>query len=71
MTYPNDANGDALRHRDADGDDLTRSRDIEFTVVFPNEKSANELRHKCARKVIKQRRSFPRQWKDVRGTLSL
>jgi regulator of ribonuclease activity B len=43
MTYPNDANGDALRHMDADGDDLTRSRDIEFTVVFPNEKSANEF----------------------------
>ena len=43
MIYPNDANGDALRRMAAEGDDLTRPRDIEFTVVFPNARSAKQF----------------------------
>ena len=43
MIYPNDANGDALKRMESEGDDLTRSRDVEFTVVFPNELSAKEF----------------------------
>ena len=48
MSCPKDANGDALRRMEKAGDDLTRPRDIDFTVVFPNEdaakKFANQLR---------------------------
>jgi hypothetical protein len=36
MLYPNDENGDVLRRLEADGDDLSRPRDIDFTVVFPD-----------------------------------
>jgi hypothetical protein len=43
MPYPRDENGDALRRMEAAGDDLTRSRDVEFTVVFPSKKSAEEF----------------------------
>lgn len=43
MKYPDDANGDALRRMDALGDDLTRSRNVEFTVVFPNENAATQF----------------------------
>jgi len=43
MTYPDDANGDALRRMEAQGDDLRRARNIEYTVVFPNESSANQF----------------------------
>ena len=48
MNYPNDANGDALRRMEEAGDDLTRPRNIDFTVVFTNadaaEKFANHFR---------------------------
>ena len=48
MSYPKDANGDALRRMEEAGDDLTRPRNIDFMVVFPNndaaEKFANQLR---------------------------
>jgi hypothetical protein len=37
MFHPNDDNGDVLRRMEAHGDDLSRSRDIDFNVVFPNE----------------------------------
>jgi len=43
MLHPNDDNGDALRRLEADGDDLSRPRDIDFTVVFPDEMSAEEF----------------------------
>ena len=43
MQYPNDPNGDALRRMEAEGDDLTRPRKIEFTVVFPNENAATQF----------------------------
>lgn len=43
MKYPDDANGDALRRMEEAGDDLTRPRDVEFTVVFPNENKAKQF----------------------------
>jgi hypothetical protein len=49
MKYPDDANGDALRRMEAKGDDLSRPRDIEFTVVFPNENTAKQFAdHVCS-----------------------
>jgi hypothetical protein len=49
MNYPDDANGDALRRMEEAGDDLTRPRNIEFTVVFPNENTAQQFAdHVCA-----------------------
>ena len=41
--YPNDANGDVLRRMEARGDDLARPRNIDFTVVFANESSAEQF----------------------------
>lgn len=43
MTFPDDENGDVLRRMEAHGDDLTRSRNIDFTVVFPNEAAAERF----------------------------
>ncbi|HEY1212038.1 MAG TPA: ribonuclease E inhibitor RraB [Bryobacteraceae bacterium] len=43
MSYPNDDNGEALRRMKADGDDLSQSRDIDFTVVLPNDFAANRF----------------------------
>ncbi|HKF24122.1 MAG TPA: ribonuclease E inhibitor RraB [Candidatus Angelobacter sp.] len=43
MPYPNDVNGDALRRMEAQGDDLTRPRNIDFTVVFADANSAQEF----------------------------
>lgn len=37
---PDDANGDVLRRLLRDGDELSIPRDIDFSVVFPDEKSA-------------------------------
>ena len=45
MQFPNDANGDALRRMQAEGDDLTLPRNIEFTVVFPAEHKAKRFAH--------------------------
>jgi hypothetical protein len=39
-TFPDDANGDVLRRLQSHGDDLSRSRDIDFTVIFPDEQAA-------------------------------
>jgi len=36
-TFPDDDNGDALRRMQSHGDDLSRPRDIDFTVIFPNQ----------------------------------
>ena len=38
--FPNDDNGDVLRKLQGNGDDLTQARDINFTVVFPDELAA-------------------------------
>jgi len=35
MGYAKDENGDALRQMEAQGDDLSQPRNIDFTVVFP------------------------------------
>src|SRR5499425_687900 len=43
MKSPDDANGDALRGMKGQGDDLTRPRNVEFTVVFPNENGSIEI----------------------------
>lgn len=43
MDYPNDANGDVLRRMEAKGDDLGQVRNVDFTVVFPNEDSAEQF----------------------------
>jgi hypothetical protein len=43
MVYPDDANGDVLRRMEANGDDLTRPRNIDFTVVFADENSAEQF----------------------------
>jgi len=43
MTYPDDENGDVLRRLEANGDDLSRPRAIDFTVVFPDENSAERF----------------------------
>jgi hypothetical protein len=43
MNHPNDGTGDALRRLEADGDELTRARNIDFTVVFPNQFTADQF----------------------------
>jgi len=43
MKLPDDANGDALRRMEEAGDNLTRARDVEFSVVFPNENNAKQF----------------------------
>ena len=43
MIYPDDANGDALRRMEGHGDDLTKPRNIDFTVVFPDQSSAEQF----------------------------
>jgi hypothetical protein len=46
MTFPDDATGDVLRRMEAKGDNLSRPRDIDFTVVFPDEDSAQQFAHR-------------------------
>ena len=43
MIFPSDENGDALRRMHEAGDDLARSRDVDFTVVFPTENVAEKF----------------------------
>jgi hypothetical protein len=43
MIHPDDDNGDVLRRMEAHGDDLTKSRDIDFMVVFPSEDAARQF----------------------------
>ncbi len=43
MTAGNDANEEVLQRMRALGDDLSRPRDIDFTVVFPSEESAEQF----------------------------
>jgi|SRR6185437_839774 len=43
MIYPGDANGDALRRMKAAGDDLTKPRNVDFTVIFANAISARQF----------------------------
>ncbi len=41
--FPNDENGDVLRRMQQDGDDFTKPRDVDFSVVFPSKSSAEEF----------------------------
>lgn len=43
MAFPDDENGDVLRRMEATGDDLTRSRNVDFTVVLPSETAAERF----------------------------
>jgi len=43
MEFPDDENGDVLRRMAANGDDLSLPRNIDFTVVFPNESTAQQF----------------------------
>ncbi len=43
MKFGIDENEDALRRMRANGDDLSRPRDVDFSVVFPNESSAEQF----------------------------
>jgi hypothetical protein len=38
--FPDDVNGDALWQMHQNGDDLSKSREIEFTILFTNEEEA-------------------------------
>lgn len=38
--FPDDENGDVLRRMQESGDDLSKPRDIDFTVVFPTEEAS-------------------------------
>jgi Regulator of ribonuclease activity B len=41
--FPDDENGDVLRRMQGGGDDFTKPRDIDFSVVFPSEIAAGEF----------------------------
>src|SRR5215470_16861582 len=43
MIYPEDANGIVLRRIAAQGKDLTKARDIDFTVIFAQGSSAEQF----------------------------
>jgi hypothetical protein len=43
MIYPDDDNGDVLRRLEGQGDDLTKVRNIDFSVVFPHESAAENF----------------------------
>ena len=43
MYFPNDENGDVLRQMMENGDDLSKARAIDFTVVFHDEPEAREF----------------------------
>jgi hypothetical protein len=41
--FPDDENGDVLRRMLRGGDDFTKPRDINFSIVFPSESAAEEF----------------------------
>jgi hypothetical protein len=43
MEFPDDENGDVLRRMATNGDDLSLPRNVDFTVVFPNESAAQQF----------------------------
>jgi hypothetical protein len=43
MIYPDDDNGDALRRMEAEGDNLSLARNVDFTMVFPEERAAERF----------------------------
>ena len=42
-TFPNDENGDVLRRMQANGDDLSKPRNIEFEYIFATEQNAKDF----------------------------
>jgi hypothetical protein len=66
VIFPNDASGDALRRMEAEGDDLTRPRNVDFNVVFADGGSAEEfakhfraLGHEVSVEVAETDQDFP------------
>ena len=64
MFFPD--NGDALRRLIAEGDDLSQSRNIDFTVVFPDQLSSegfargpSELGYKVSLRYAEVEKGFP------------
>jgi hypothetical protein len=49
VVHPNDDNGDVLRRLEAQGDDLSLPRDVDFNVVFPDEARATDFAHRFRR----------------------
>jgi hypothetical protein len=52
--FPDDENGDVLRRLQKNGDNLTMPRDVDFSVVFATEESAQKFAEyfvRCAYKV--------------------
>lgn len=43
MLFPKDDNGDVLRRMEAQGDDLSRPRNVDFIVVFADASSAEHF----------------------------
>jgi hypothetical protein len=43
MIHADDDTGDALRRLEGDGDDLSRPRNIDFTVALPKEDAAQQF----------------------------
>jgi hypothetical protein len=43
VNFPDNDNGNVLRGMQEDGDDLSQSRDIDFTVVLPNSDAVQEF----------------------------
>lgn len=54
MTYPNDADGDALRRVAGAGSDMSKPMDIDFAVAAPDE-DARECRDAQPREVVRER----------------
>jgi hypothetical protein len=50
---PDDENGDVLRRMLHGGDDLTKARDIDFSVIFPTKSAAEEFADRFRRSGLK------------------
>lgn len=66
MIFPNDPNGDALRRMEAEGDDLTKPRNVDFNVAFPDRNSAEgfakhfrALGHEVSVEAAESNQDFP------------
>jgi hypothetical protein len=50
VEFPGDENGDVLRRLQESGDDLSKPRDVDFTVVFPDEAAAQAFAGEIGRR---------------------
>jgi len=65
MTYPNDADGDALRRIAADGSDMSQPMEIDFFVAVPDEAAGQAVAAKAASAGYEPELSFDtesREW---------